>query len=343
VAWTESYYSEETAFRLARGGALVRIVTAEDACAVCTARAQSTYTPSEVPRLPIRGCTRERCRCRFVAVDPETELTVPELVQRGIYALRAGRREQAQQILRHAVTLDERYEPGWLWLSGVVDDSEKIICLRHVLQINPNNQRAREGLAALLQKVGAQKPSPAQQPEPAQPSEAPSAEVLPEEPSPAQQPEPAQPSDTLSTDLEPEEPAAEEEPVPVAVLEIREEREVILEQWADFARIASQTDPQMLSVQGGAFLKKIQMLNEQALAATSPMARLEELQQQWNESHALGEALVSLLDAHDRQRSDTQDWQVMRRAIRQLAQKLLQLRTGLRIQITDEGGVAPTE
>ena len=80
MEWNESNYSRDTAMRLARAGALVRIVCAEDACAVCQSRAQRVYAPADVPRLPIRGCLHAACRCRFVAVDPETELTVPQVI-----------------------------------------------------------------------------------------------------------------------------------------------------------------------------------------------------------------------------------------------------------------------
>ncbi|MBN1641649.1 MAG: hypothetical protein JXA09_10470 [Anaerolineae bacterium] len=147
--WAESEYSQWTATRLALAGAWVQIVPAADACEACRAMAKRVYTPSEVPRLPIRGCTREVCRCRFEAVDPETELTVTQIVERGIHALRAGRHELARRILRRAVSLDEEHEQGWLWLSAVVDDADKVACLERVLAINPANRAARRGLQAL--------------------------------------------------------------------------------------------------------------------------------------------------------------------------------------------------
>ena len=152
VDWTESEYSQSTAMRLARAGALVRIVAAEDACEVCKALSTRTYTPSEVPRLPIRGCEREQCRCRFEAIDPESELTVSQLVERGVQAFKAKRRDLAEQMLRRAVTLDEMHELGWLWLSGVVEDSEKVVCLNKVLSINPRNKHAQAGLDAMRKK-----------------------------------------------------------------------------------------------------------------------------------------------------------------------------------------------
>ena len=146
--WNESGYSRDTAFRLARAGARVRITCADDACEVCKARAGKTYAPSDVPRLPIRGCMHDRCRCQFVAVNPESDMAVPQLVDRGVIALRAGNVDMARLMLRRAVALDGMYERGWLWLSGVVDDQEKITCLEKVLAINPRNERAPGRAAA---------------------------------------------------------------------------------------------------------------------------------------------------------------------------------------------------
>jgi tetratricopeptide (TPR) repeat protein len=314
--WTESHYSQQTAIRFARAGALVRIVVAGDACEVCRAMARRTYTPSEVPRLPIRGCTHEQCRCQFVAVDPETELTVPQLVQRGAQALRAGRLDLAEQTLRRAVALDEQYELGWLWLSGVVDDQEKVACLRKVLEINPENVRAQEGLAQLQERL------------------APAAKVATRVPEPAVEvPQTAEP--ILS------EASEESKALPREALELREERQVIVEQWTDFISIAPQADPQMVSMQGRAFLTKLQELNAQALAVLSPDMRMDELQVQWVESEKMGDSLADLIQVHESRRDDGSQWQAMRQAIRALARQLLGHRNALRDQITAIGGSTP--
>ena len=149
VEWTESEYSLVTAMRFARSGALVRIVVSEGACQVCQALSGRIYVPSDVPRLPVRGCLHDRCRCTFEAIDPETKQSVPELVRLGIQAVREGQVDRARRLLRRAVALDEMHELAWLWLSGVVDDDLKIVCLEKVLDINPHNQRARAGLELL--------------------------------------------------------------------------------------------------------------------------------------------------------------------------------------------------
>jgi hypothetical protein len=53
------------------------------------------------------------------------------------------------------VQADERNEEGWLWLSGAVNDAEdQQVALENVLDINPTNEAARQGLAWLAQHGG---------------------------------------------------------------------------------------------------------------------------------------------------------------------------------------------
>jgi tetratricopeptide (TPR) repeat protein len=90
-----------------------------------------------------------------------------ELVQRGIAAAKAGRKDEAQRLLTQAVELDERNERAWLWLSGVVTTFEdRQICLENVLALNPNNAHAQAGLEWLRQNAP---PSPPATPPPAAP------------------------------------------------------------------------------------------------------------------------------------------------------------------------------
>ena len=70
-----------------------------------------------------------------------------ELLQKGIALAKAGRREEARNILLQVVEQDERNESAWLWISGVVDtDDDKAIALENVLTLNPNNEWAKRGL-----------------------------------------------------------------------------------------------------------------------------------------------------------------------------------------------------
>lgn len=297
----ESSYSRETVMRLARTGALITVVCAEDACAVCRAREGKVYKPFESPLLPLRGCLNRQCRCRYMAVDPQTELTVAQLVERGVYALRGGQKDLAQQLLRRVVALDEMYESGWLWLSGVVDELEKVTCLEKVLSINPENKQARAGLDFLRKKLAASEMT-----------------------APASQPV--------------EKPASMATPLvlPMAALEVRQEREVIVEEWFEFLNIALRTDPQMLLMQGSAFLKKIGRLNAQALEPLHGKERLDELELQWQESEKMGKALAGLL--HDTGNAFGTDGDEIRASLRQLAQKLLEHRNELRDQLKTAKG-----
>jgi lipoprotein NlpI len=70
-----------------------------------------------------------------------------ELLQKGIALAKAGRREEARDILLQVVQQDERNESAWLWISGVVDtDDDKAVALENVLTLNPNNEWAQRGL-----------------------------------------------------------------------------------------------------------------------------------------------------------------------------------------------------
>lgn len=59
-----------------------------------------------------------------------------------IQAARAGRREEARDLLIQMVEDDPRNEMAWMWLSGLVDSLEdRIIACENVLTINPTNQK----------------------------------------------------------------------------------------------------------------------------------------------------------------------------------------------------------
>ncbi len=73
-----------------------------------------------------------------------------ELLERGIAAARAERKEEAEELLRQALALNPDSERGWLWLSAVADGIEaQRECLQNVLRINPSNPFARSGLSFL--------------------------------------------------------------------------------------------------------------------------------------------------------------------------------------------------
>lgn len=72
------------------------------------------------------------------------------LVQKAVAAYKAGRKDEARDLLLQAVDQDETNEQAWLLLSGLVDSpEEQEICLENVLTINPNNEKARQRRDAL--------------------------------------------------------------------------------------------------------------------------------------------------------------------------------------------------
>lgn len=84
-----------------------------------------------------------------------------DTLHRAIAAARDGRRDDARALLLHLLEADPRNERAWLWLSGVVDDSEDVkICLENVLALNPSNPRARQGLEWLHARMGLPLPPP---------------------------------------------------------------------------------------------------------------------------------------------------------------------------------------
>ncbi|MBE0698028.1 MAG: hypothetical protein IH586_13985, partial [Anaerolineaceae bacterium] len=84
-----------------------------------------------------------------------------DITQRGITALKAGDRPAARKFLSQAVKEKPDDPIAWLWLSGAVEnDDHRIVCLRQVLRIDPQNQAAVRGLEKLLSKT--QQPPPVQ-------------------------------------------------------------------------------------------------------------------------------------------------------------------------------------
>jgi hypothetical protein len=75
---------------------------------------------------------------------------VDAMVRAGVEAYRAGKKAEARTLLERAIELDGYNETAWLWLSAVVESpEEQQTCLENVLTINPNNDRAKQGLKSL--------------------------------------------------------------------------------------------------------------------------------------------------------------------------------------------------
>jgi tetratricopeptide (TPR) repeat protein len=70
---------------------------------------------------------------------------VKSTLNQGIKAAQAGNRAQARTSLLRATELDPRNENAWLWLASISEYPEELLgFLNHVLEINPENQRAKE-------------------------------------------------------------------------------------------------------------------------------------------------------------------------------------------------------
>ena len=81
---------------------------------------------------------------------------VSTLLQQGIAAVKAGRKQDAHTFLMRVVELDDHNELAWLWLSGIIESFEdRRICLENVLEINPDNATAQAGLRWLNDHVPA--------------------------------------------------------------------------------------------------------------------------------------------------------------------------------------------
>lgn len=86
-----------------------------------------------------------------------------DLRTRGIAAAQAGRKDEARELLRAAIRMEPTHEAAWLWLASVANSrQEKVFCLQKLLEINPQNEKAQQALAALQQPEAAPKIKPIQ-------------------------------------------------------------------------------------------------------------------------------------------------------------------------------------
>src|SRR5947208_1073482 len=77
------------------------------------------------------------------------------LLQEAIAASKAGNNRLTRQRFRQVIELNPAHEMAWLWLAGVAEAPlESVQCLERVLEINPANERARQGLGAARLQAG---------------------------------------------------------------------------------------------------------------------------------------------------------------------------------------------
>ena len=73
-----------------------------------------------------------------------------ERLEEAIALIRLGNAEEGRRLLTQTLQADPNNEMAWLWMSWVVTtDEQRRQCLRRVLVINPDNELAKRGLAAL--------------------------------------------------------------------------------------------------------------------------------------------------------------------------------------------------
>jgi hypothetical protein len=74
-----------------------------------------------------------------------------DLLQQGILAYKAGKREEARKIFVSVVKQFPENERAWAWMYQVsVNDKERIYCLKQMLRINPKNEKPSQLLNQLL-------------------------------------------------------------------------------------------------------------------------------------------------------------------------------------------------
>jgi Tol biopolymer transport system component len=84
------------------------------------------------------------------------ENNLERLLKQGIAAAKQGNNATARGLLEAVIAQDDTNELAWIWLASTVSTvRERRFCLEKVLQINPNNTRARDALNALV-GVGSQ-------------------------------------------------------------------------------------------------------------------------------------------------------------------------------------------
>jgi tetratricopeptide (TPR) repeat protein len=76
--------------------------------------------------------------------------SMDDLLQQGIAAYRAGKRDEARKFFIAALKQNRNDERTWGWMYNVCNnDTERIDCIKQMLRINPKNEKASQLLAKL--------------------------------------------------------------------------------------------------------------------------------------------------------------------------------------------------
>lgn len=75
---------------------------------------------------------------------------ISQILEQGIDAAKRGDRATGRRLLEQVIETEPANELAWIWLASCVNTlKERQECLERVLQINPDNARAKQALAAL--------------------------------------------------------------------------------------------------------------------------------------------------------------------------------------------------
>jgi len=81
--------------------------------------------------------------------------SVQDKLPQGIAALKAGKKSEAEQILKEVVQQNPQNMDAWLWLGASVSTpNETLYCLERVLELEPDNQKAQAGVQWARTRVG---------------------------------------------------------------------------------------------------------------------------------------------------------------------------------------------
>src|SRR3990172_12487577 len=85
-----------------------------------------------------------------------------QLLREAISSIKSGNKTVGRQLLIRVLEEDDKNESAWLWLTQcVTTPNEKRECFERVLEINPNNQHAKDGLKRMSTLTGIKTPQSA--------------------------------------------------------------------------------------------------------------------------------------------------------------------------------------
>ena len=96
--------------------------------------------PSEDTRSILSACITEKLKQSRVQ-------DIPSLLTVGRRLAEAGQRAIAYHLFKRATELEPSNENAWMWRAGVAPNpDETVLCLKRVLELNPQNAQAKAGL-----------------------------------------------------------------------------------------------------------------------------------------------------------------------------------------------------